>query len=423
MLTKVDDDDIIYDNYGNITKFGKNNITYNSRNLLESYTNGSDKLLFEYNYQGIRTKKINNNSYEVNYYLDGSKIIGEDVIDKNSNTIIRKFRYFYDVSGVCGINYIIDDVDHYFNLIKDSLGNVAKVMYRGKIIGEYIYDAWGNCVSKVFADTNPNEIDKYIVNNNPFRFKGYYCDLEANLYYCQTRYYYPQIYQWLSPDNINYLTTESINGFNLYCYCGNNPVNRYDPTGHFAWLIFAFAVLLFTPVGGVITQAAVSTVSYVGMSVCAVGDKLFNGGKGAWADMCRIKWNPFNADEEKVMESKNISFYKGVPVFQISDMGGSMSLGAIFFDKSQGVEVLKHERGHNTQLMLMGLGNYIIQIGIPSIWKNDDDTPWELSASMLGGSNIADEYSEKQRKEAKNYLIRAMIPFVNIYNIFQYILY
>ncbi len=46
-----------------------------------------------------------------------------------------------------------------------------------------------------------------------------------------------------------------------------------------------------------------------------------------------------------------------------------MSLGAIWFDKSQGVEVLKHERGHNTQLMFMGVGNYLIQIGIPSIFQ------------------------------------------------------
>lgn len=60
-------------------------------------------------------------------------------------------------------------------------------MYRGKIIGEYTYDAWGNCQAKVFEDTNPNEIDRCIVNNNPFRYKGYYYDVETNLYYCETR--------------------------------------------------------------------------------------------------------------------------------------------------------------------------------------------------------------------------------------------
>jgi len=85
--------------------------------------------------------------------------------------------------------------------------------------------------------------------------------------------------------------------------------------------------------------------------------------------------------------------------------------------------VLKHERGHNNQLMSMGLGNYLIQIGIPSVWKNGDETPWELSASMLGGSSLANGYSEKQKREAYNYYIRARFPIINIYNIFKYIFY
>ena len=167
-------------------------------------------------------------------------------------------------------------------------------------------------------------------------------------------------------------------------------------------------------------------IPMAGQNICTYNKYtklVFNDGNGVWADMCSIKWNPLNSNENKVMGSTTVSFYKGAPVFHISGMNGSMSLGAIWFDKSQGIEVLKHERGHNTQLMAMGLGNYLIQIGIPSLWKNDDNSPWELSASMLGDSALANEGKEYQKEQARNYFKRSLIPFVNFYNVYEYILY
>ena len=47
------------------------------------------------------------------------------------------------------------------------------------------------------------------------------------------RYYNPEWGRWLSPDDIEYLDPESINGLNLYAYCFNDPVNYFDPDGHF----------------------------------------------------------------------------------------------------------------------------------------------------------------------------------------------
>ena len=82
--------------------------------------------------------------------------------------------------------------------------------------------------------------------------------------------------------------------------------------------------------------------------------------------------------------------------------------------------MLKHERGHNTQLMSMGLGNYLIQIGIPSVWKNGDETPWELSASMLGGSALANRYSEYPPYPHE---VKIIVNINNIINIILFILY
>ena len=61
--------------------------------------------------------------------------------------------------------------------------------------------------------------------------------METQLYWVSSRYYSPDLCRWISPDSIEYLDPESINGLNLYAYCGNDPVNRFDPTGH-SWESF-----------------------------------------------------------------------------------------------------------------------------------------------------------------------------------------
>lgn len=46
------------------------------------------------------------------------------------------------------------------------------------------------------------------------------------------RYDNPEWCRWLTPDDVEYLEPDNINGLNLYCYCQNDPVNYFDPSGH-----------------------------------------------------------------------------------------------------------------------------------------------------------------------------------------------
>ncbi len=294
--------------------------------------------------------------------------------------------------------------------------------------------------------TKTNSGDREIGKINPFRYRGYYYDAETGLYYLKTRYYDPEVGRFISQDDVSYLDPEHINGLNLYAYCGNNPVMFTDSTGtnkvkdFFSKVGRFLAGVTLTIVGG-----GISLVSFVpalanfpkstsllatgtlegGLTVGIYGALLIGSvfDKQIEADLTTINWNPFNNNESAVMNCKIVSFYKGVPVFLISGMEGSMSLGAIWFDKSQGIEVLKHERGHFTQFFMMGLGNYLVQIGVPSAWKNGDQTPWELSASMFGGSALAKGFSKKQKRLSILYSALSSIPIINISTIIWYLRY
>ena len=60
----------------------------------------------------------------------------------------------------------------------------------------------------------------------PFRFSTKYYDPETELYYYGYRYYDPATCKWLSNDPI-----QERGGYNLTCFCRNDPINKWDPDG------------------------------------------------------------------------------------------------------------------------------------------------------------------------------------------------
>ena len=314
--------------------------------------------------------------------------------------------YLYDESGIVGMNCTVDGMTNTYYLQRNLLGDVIAIYNTsGTKVGAYKYDAWGNCT----ITQNVNGIAAL----NPIRYRGYYYDQDTKLYYLNARYYCPEWRRFISPDDTAYLNSDTANGLNLYTYCNNDPVNYADPSGHFAWLVFA-ALMLFTPIGGIVTQAAVSTLSYAGMAVASVFDEEVRD------DMNAIGWNPFNTDESETLDSSKVSFYKGVPVFRTNGERPG-SFGAIFLTKDSVAYDLRHERGHNTQLMMMGIGTYAFTVGIPSPlklgpWDKNKVyyyAPWETMADILGG--VTRRYNkpipEQQIKNAWAYYAISTICF------------
>ena len=86
-----------------------------------------------------------------------------------------------------------------------------------------------------------------IAAKNPIRYRGYYYDEDTGLYYLNARYYNPEWRRFVSPDDTAYLDPESVNGLNLYTYCGNDPVNYKDPSGRLA--ITTTAIIVGASIG------------------------------------------------------------------------------------------------------------------------------------------------------------------------------
>ena len=71
---------------------------------------------------------------------------------------------------------------------------------------------------------------------NPLRYRGYVYDTESKLYYLQSRYYDPELGRFINSDSFA-STGQGVLGNNMFAYCGNDPINYVDTSGHWSqWL-------------------------------------------------------------------------------------------------------------------------------------------------------------------------------------------
>lgn len=249
---------IQYDALGNPLNYLGKDMTWRSRRLI-----AIDGVAMDYDHNGLRVKKGNRT-----YYWQNKTLIMERWTKDGTENYIY---YYYDESGVCGMNY--NGKEYYY--LKNIFGDVIAVYDDlGNLQCSYAYDAWGN--HKVY-NASGSEIGPEVINVgniNPFRYRSYYWDTEFSLYYLQSRYYDPALGRFISADDVRYLDPESVAGFNLYAYCSNNPVMGTDPEG--TWLI----ALLVSALIGAVVSAALSLYNEVkekGWENVNVGKVIFDG--------------------------------------------------------------------------------------------------------------------------------------------------
>ena len=398
-----------YNNAGNPTIYRDKPATWQYGKLLASY-NGVN---FVYDGQGRRVGK---NDLRYTYDAEGNLITSSDGLE-----------FIYDNSGVLGVKY---NNEQYFYR-KDAQGNIIALLDEaGNVVVKYVYDAWGN---HAVLDSEGNNIidDNHIGNINPFRYRGYYFDTETGFYYLQTRYYDPETGRFISQDSIEYADPETINGLNLYAYCGNNPVMFTDSCGTSKFLDFlkklgrffvggilanigaSIALVtaipaLFIPGISAATQFGFSMMMYGGFVMGSVFDSQI------YKDMNDIGWNPFNSNAGLAYNSGKVSFYMGVPIIRINDER-SGTFGAIWLGTGDGgfnldpTDLIRHEWGHVPQYIAIGLINFALYIAIPSAtqmgrFAHYYDAPWEASASIMGGVHSY-KYTTRQKWLAFGHLI------------------
>ena len=156
------------------------------------------------------------------YIYDGDLLISEQFGD----TLLI---YVYDEAGspigfkYRTTGYAIGAFDSYV-FGKNLQGDIVAIYNTsGTAVATYKYDAWGNVISATGT----------MASVNPFRYRGYYYDIETGFYYLRSRYYDPAICRFINADNAISGTGESLQGYNLFSYCFN--ISRF--------LLYSFIII------------------------------------------------------------------------------------------------------------------------------------------------------------------------------------
>ena len=237
LLTNYNGTSITYDASGNPKNWkGIGELLWTGNRLTEitlsNATAGSayKALWMQYDANGIRTSKqyvehvTDASSYIVMYTTDGTKILSEQRTGTNPHTIY----YVYDANGsVVGMKY--NGVQYWYH--KNIQGDVLGIMNaNGVEVVSYAYDAWGKVLSV------SGSLSSTVGAVNPFRYRGYYYDVETGWYYLNARYYDPNVGRFINADSqLN--TSLGVVGANLYVYCLNNSVNMIDVIGKYPQFI------------------------------------------------------------------------------------------------------------------------------------------------------------------------------------------
>ena len=273
LLTAFDGHTITYDGSGNpLSYYNGQSYTMTWRNgrELNTATVGGKTYHYEYDANGLRTRKTNADGGYTEYYIVDGITVAERrftsagverytmryLLDENNSPIGFGMQYPSYASSYWENYYFAKNLQGDVIALYRSDYNSSTGAYYATLIATYAYDPWGNPTGIYNANgTSIAQNIAHVAAYNPFRYRGYRYDADTGFYYLQSRYYDPTICRFINADG--YASTgQGILGFNMFAYCGNNPAINTDPSGKF------FANILINTIANIgATIAAISEVS------------------------------------------------------------------------------------------------------------------------------------------------------------------
>ena len=219
-LTSFNGETFTYDAIGNpLTYRDGLSIEWTSGRRLKEITKLGLNISFEYGFDGIRRKKtVNGETTE--FITGGITILAQKTGDK-------VLAFLTDGNGDT-YGFTFNGTPYFY--LKNVQGDIIGIAdTAGNIKAKYTYDSWGKLISITDSEgTDVTENPEHIGYINPLRYRGYYYDSETGLYYLNARYYDPGTGRFINADDESFIFEDNLN---LFSYCGNDPVNGYDPYG------------------------------------------------------------------------------------------------------------------------------------------------------------------------------------------------
>ena len=217
-----------YDGAGNPTSFfnvgdlSTWTMTWKNGRELAAAGNGTHSVSYDYDVNSLRTYKIVDGVRHDYIYASG-QLLRETY---TQGGISYKLDFLYDQSGRPYMLYLTKTTSSgttsapYYYILNLQGDVLYLVNTSGVAVASYTYDPYGSILSSTGS----------LANVNPLRYRGYYYDGETGFYYLQSRYYDPALGRFLNADS--YASTgQGFLGYNMFAYCGNNPVLYGDWSG------------------------------------------------------------------------------------------------------------------------------------------------------------------------------------------------